>query len=124
MIGEHGSGKGRGGWRALGKVVPQDHILRRIDRFVDLEDVRDALRGHYSARGRPSIAPDLLIRMLLIGRLFGITSERRLCDEVRFNLAYRWFSRMPSPSGVWRGYTFVEFAARKRNFCWGPRSRI
>ena len=68
--------------------------MRSIDRFVDLEQVRRDLAPFYSSIGRPSIDPELMIRMLLIGYCFGIRSERRLCDEVHLNLAYRWFCRL------------------------------
>ena len=78
----------------LERHVPQDHLLRGIDRFVDLEGVRAHLADHYSAIGRPSIDPELLIRMLLVGYCLGIRSERRLCEEVHLNLAYRWFCRL------------------------------
>ena len=71
--------------------VPQDHLLRSIDRFVDLSDIRQYLAEFYSYTGRPSVDPELLIRMLLVGYCFGIRSERRLCEEVHLNLAYRWF---------------------------------
>jgi transposase len=74
--------------------VPSDHLLRRIDRFVDLSDTRRFLAPYYSSIGRPSIDPELLIRMLIAGYCFGIRSERRLCDEVHLNLAYRWFCRL------------------------------
>ena len=74
--------------------VPQDHLLRSIDRFVDLSDIRQYLSEFYSHTGRPSIDPELLIRMLLVGYCFGIRSERRLCEEVHLNLAYRWFCRL------------------------------
>ena len=74
--------------------VPADHLLRSIDRFVDLSGLRAQLAPHYSSTGRPSIDPELLIRMLIIGYCFGIRSERRLCDEVHLNLAYRWFCRL------------------------------
>jgi transposase len=74
--------------------VPADHLLRSIDRFVDLSGIRAHLRPFYSEIGRPSIDPELLIRMLLIGYCFGIRSERRLCEEVHLNLAYRWFCRL------------------------------
>jgi transposase len=74
--------------------VPQDHLLRSIDRFVDLSTIRAHLAGFYSHTGRPSIDPELLIRMLLVGYCFGIRSERRLCEEVHLNLAYRWFCRL------------------------------
>ena len=78
----------------LERHVPQDHLLRAIDRFVDLEGVRAHLTGFYSPIGRPSIDPELLIRMLLVGYCLGIRSERRLCEEVHLNLAYRWFCRL------------------------------
>ena len=74
--------------------VPQDHLLRSIDRFVDLSDIRQHLSPFYSNTGRPSIDPELLIRMLLVGYCLGIRSERRLCEEVHLNLAYRWFCRL------------------------------
>lgn len=74
--------------------VPQNHLLRGIDRFLDLSDLRQHLAEFYSHTGRPSIAPELMIRMLIIGYSFGIRSERRLCEEVHLNLAYRWFCRL------------------------------
>jgi len=74
--------------------VPQDHPVRGIDRFLDLTDVRPLLAPYYSANGRPSIDPELMIRMLLLGYCMGIRSERRLCEEVHVNLAYRWFCKL------------------------------
>lgn len=74
--------------------VPADHLLRSIDRFVDLVGIREHLTPFYSSIGRPSIAPELMIRMLLVGYCMGIRSERRLCEEVHLNLAYRWFCRL------------------------------
>lgn len=74
--------------------VPTDHPLRAIDRFVDLSEVRRRLAPYYSDRGRPSIDPELMIRMLLLGYCQGIRSERRLCQEVHVNLAYRLFCRL------------------------------
>jgi transposase len=74
--------------------VPADHLLRRIDQFLDLEDLRTKLRPYYSTIGRPSTDPELMIRMLIIGYSMGIRSERRLCEEVHLNLAYRWFCRL------------------------------
>jgi transposase len=79
---------------SLDRHVPADHMLRAIDRFVDLADLRARLAPFYSSTGRPSIDPELLIRMLLIGYCYGIRSERRLCEEVHLNLAYRWFCRL------------------------------
>ena len=79
---------------SLEKHVPPDHLLRSIDRFVELGEVRRELAPFYSAMGRPSIDPELMVRMLIIGYCFGIRSERRLCVEVHLNLAYRWFCRL------------------------------
>jgi transposase len=74
--------------------VPASHLLRSIDRFVELSELRAQLAPFYSSTGRPSIDPELLIRMLIVGYCFGIRSERRLCEEVHLNLAYRWFCRL------------------------------
>jgi len=79
---------------SLERHVPDDHLLRSIDRFVDLAGIREHLRPFYSDTGRPSVDPELMIRMLIVGYCFGIRSERRLCDEVHLNLAYRWFCRL------------------------------
>jgi transposase len=74
--------------------IPQDHLLRLIDRYVDFGFVRERLKNFYSPMGRPSIDPEVLLRLLLVGYLHGITSERRLIEEVRMHLAYRWFTRL------------------------------
>jgi transposase len=79
---------------SLERHVPSSHMLRKIDWFVDLSDIRAHLEPYYSEVGRPSIDPELMIRMLLVGYCYGIRSERRLCDEVHLNLAYRWFCRL------------------------------
>jgi transposase len=79
---------------SLERHVPMDHLLRSIDRFVDLSGLREELRPFYSDAGRPSIDPELMIRMLIIGYTHGIRSERRLCEEVHLNLGYRWFCRL------------------------------
>src|SRR5688572_4983347 len=76
---------------SLEQHVPVTHLLRAIDRFVELDGLRQELAPFYSAIGRPSIDPELLIRMLIVGYCLGIRSERRLCEEVHLNLAYRWF---------------------------------
>ena len=74
--------------------VPTDHLLCGIDAVLDLSWLRTELSSFYSHMGRPSVDPELMIRMLLVGYCFGIRSERRLCDEVHLNLAYRWFCRL------------------------------
>jgi transposase len=79
---------------SLERHIPATHLLRAIDRFVDLSDVRSDMAPFYSSTGRPSIDPELLVRMLLVGYCYGIRSERRLCEEVHLNLAYRWFCRL------------------------------
>ncbi len=74
--------------------VPANHLLRGVDQYLDLSELHEHLAKYYSNTGRPSIAPELMIRMLIIGYCFGIRSERRLCEEVHLNLAYRWFCRL------------------------------
>jgi transposase len=75
----------------LEDMVPVAHLLRRIDAALDLSWLRGEMKGHYSHLGCPSICPELLIRMLIVGYCYSIRSERRLCEEVKVNLAYRWF---------------------------------
>ena len=75
----------------LDAVVPDDHLVREIAAVLDLNWVYNELAPHYPAIGRPSIDPVLMIRMLIIGYVFAIRSERALCREVQVNLAYRWF---------------------------------
>ena len=78
----------------LERRIPADHLLRSIDQFLDFDQIRLHLQPYYSQIGRPSIDPELMIRMLLLGYCYGIRSERQLCEEVDFNLAYRWFCRL------------------------------
>jgi transposase len=93
---------------SLDRHVPGDHLLRAIDRFVDLSRLRAHLAPFYSETGRPSIDPELLIRMLLVGYCYGIRSERRLCEEVHLNLAYRWFCRLGLDGAVPDHSTFSK----------------
>jgi transposase len=72
-------------------LIPEDHLLRLVHRCVDFGFIREKVKHLYSHTGRPSIDPEVLLRMLLIGYLYGITSERRLCEEVKMHLGYRWF---------------------------------
>lgn len=89
--------------------VPANHILRRIDPFLESKAVRVHLAPFYSRLGRPSIDPELIIRMLVIGYVMGIRSERRLCEEVHLNLAYRWFCRLGLDSKVPDHSTFSKY---------------
>ena len=88
--------------------VPPDHLLRAIDRFVELGNMRQHLAPFYSSTGRPSVDPELMIRMLIVGYAFGIRSERRLCEEVPLNLAYRWFCRLDLSAPVPDHSTFSK----------------
>jgi transposase len=92
----------------LEAVVPSDHLLRGIDVFLDLSDLRRHLASFYSPTGRPSVDPELMMRMLIVGYSFGIRSERRLCEEVRLNLAYRWFCRLGLEDAVPDHSTFSK----------------
>ena len=78
----------------LDERVPATHLLRRIDAVLDLSWLRGELKPYYSHTGCPSIDPELMIRMLLVGYCYSVRSERRLCQEVELNLAYRWFCRL------------------------------
>ena len=79
----------------LESFVAEDHFLRQIDRVLDLKFVRELTAARYAdGQGRPSIDPEVFFRMQLVAYFYGITTDRRLCEEVRYNLAYRWFCRL------------------------------
>ena len=82
------------------KHVPSEHLLRQIDTILDLSNLRQHLTAFYSTTGRPSVDPELMVRMLIVGYCFGIRSERRLGEEVALNLAYRWFCRLSIEDAV------------------------
>src|SRR3977135_3782489 len=88
--------------------VPEGHLLRSIDRFVELDGLRQELAPFYSEKGRPSIDPELLIRMLLVGYCFGIRSERRPCEEGDLYIAHRWFCRLGLDGSVPDHSTFSK----------------
>lgn len=93
---------------SMERHVPASHLLRSIDRFVDLSGLRSHLRPFYNEIGRPSIDPELMIRVLIVGYCFGIRSERRLCEDVHLNLAYRWFCRLGLEGDVPDHSTFLK----------------
>jgi transposase len=93
---------------SLDDHVPQGHLLRGIDQVLDLRELRAQLAPFYSHTGRPSIDPELILRMLIVGYCFGIRSERRLCEEVHLNLAYRWFCRLELNEPVPNHSTFSK----------------
>ena len=78
----------------LDERVPEHHLLRRADAILNLSLVREHMAPHYSTIGRPSVCPERMVRMLLVGYLCGLRSGRRLCEEADLNLAYRWFRRL------------------------------
>jgi len=94
----------------LDERVPKDHLLRRIDSFVTtaLADMHERLQPYYSEIGRPSIDPELMIRMLIVGYCYSLRSERRLTQEVELHLAYRWFCRLDLDDKVPHHSTFSE----------------
>jgi transposase len=92
MMGHQSRGEALFYYFRLEDQVPENHLLRLIDRHISFEFVRQQLKDSYSETGRPSVDPELLLRILLIGYLYGITSERRLVAELRMHLAWRWFT--------------------------------
>jgi transposase len=109
MMGQQGGGQDRLFYSFnLDDHIPRNHLLRGIDRFFDLGELRSHLVPFYSHTGRPSIDPELMMRMLIVGYCFGIRSERRLCEEVHLNLAYRWFCRLDLEDGVPDHSTFSK----------------
>jgi transposase len=92
----------------LADHIPSDHPLRQLDAVLNFDRARMVLASHYSPLGRPSIDPELMLRMLLVGYAYGIRSERRLCNEVHLNLAYRWFCRLGLEGAVPDHSTFSK----------------
>jgi len=92
MMGHHSRSESLFYYFRLEDQVPENHLLRLIDRHVSFSFVRTKLKESYSDTGRPSIDPELLLRILLVGYLYGVTSERKLVEELRMHLAWRWFA--------------------------------
>jgi len=84
----------------LDELVPADHLVRKLDTVLDLSWVRAELAPYYSHTGRPSVDPELMVRMLIVGYVFAIRSERQLCSELQVNMAYRWFCGLSIESTV------------------------
>ena len=109
MMGQHTGGQERLFYTFnIEDHIPPNHLLRGIDRCLDLHELRCHLADHYSHTGRPSIDPELMIRMLIVGYCYGIRSERRLCEEVHLNLAYRWFCHLGLEDAVPNHSTFSK----------------
>ena len=96
MMGSHSRSESLFYYFRIEDQVPENHLLRLIDRHVSFQFVRDELRDSYSEAGRPSIDPEVLLGILLLGYLYGISSERKLLEELRMHLAWRWFTGLAS----------------------------
>jgi transposase len=92
MMGQHARSESLFYYFRLEDQVPENHLLRLIDTHIDFNFVHEQLKDSYSDTGRPSIDPELLLRIVLIGYLYGIGSERKLVEELRMHLAWRWFT--------------------------------
>ncbi len=108
MMGHQGRSEALFYYFRLEDQVPEHHLLRLIDKHVSFEFVRQQLRDSYSETGRPSIDPELLLRILLIGYLYGITSERKLVEELRMHLAWRWFTGLSFDQEIPHHSTFSK----------------
>ena len=94
-------------------LIPENHLLRKVDRMVSFDFIYDLLAPYYPATGRPSVDPVSLFKMLLIGYLYGIKSERRLVEEVQLNIAYRWFCGFELDDAIPDHSTFSKTRARR-----------
>ena len=92
MMGQHDGSESLFYYFRIEDQVPENHLLRLIERYVSFDFVREKLRASYSETGRPSIDPEVLLRILLLGYLYGIPSERKLLEELGMHLAWRWFT--------------------------------
>ena len=95
--------------------MPEEHFLRQLDGLMDFSFIYQRVESLYSRRGRPSIDPVVVVKMLLLGYLYGIDSERRLEQEVRVNIAYRWFLGIDLDEPVPDHSTFSQLRRRKLN---------
>ena len=99
MMGQHDRSESLFYYFRIEDQVPENHLLRFIDRYVSFDFVREKLRASYSETGRPSIDPEVLLRILLLGYLYGITSERKLLEELRMHLAWQLVHRIRVRAG-------------------------
>lgn len=90
-------------------LMPQDHLLRKIDKYIDFSFINEICRPYYCEdNGRPAVEPEIMFKMLFLGYLYGIRSETRLVEEVKVNIAYRWFlgytleDKIPDASVIWQ----------------------
>ena len=97
-------------------LVPKDHLLRRIDAVIDFTFIHELVAPYYCAdNGRPALDPTLMFKALFVGYLFGIRSERRLIEEIRVNVAYRWFLALKLTDEVFDASTLSQNRRRRFN---------
>jgi transposase len=108
MMGQHARSESLFYYFRIEDQVPENHLLRLIDRHISFDFVREKLRNSYSDTGRPSIDPELLLRILLIGYLYGVTSERKLVEELQMHLAWRWFTGLSFDQEIPHHSTFSK----------------
>ena len=113
-------------------LVPENHLLKRIQKLISFDFVRDITKSYYSHTGKPSIDPTVLIKMLLVGYLFDIRSERKLVEDISLNLAYRWYPDFDSKNGQKKAKTplntgilafsyFHKYVVYQLIFCFLPK---
>jgi transposase len=108
MMGQHCRSESLFYYFRLEDQIPENHLLRLIDRHISFDFVREKLKSSYSDTGRPSIDPELLLRILLIGYLYGVTSERKLVEELQMHLAWRWFTGLSFDQEIPHHSTFSK----------------
>src|SRR3954454_13925456 len=108
MMGQHDRSEALFYYFRLEDQVPETHLLRLIERHISFAFVREKLKASYSDTGRPSLDPELLLRILLIGYLYGISSERKLVEELRMHLAWRWFTGLGFDQEIPHHFTFSK----------------
>ena len=109
MFSENTTTQSKAEFVIIDDLVPKDHLLRKIDSTIDFSFINEICKPYYcSDNGRPAIEPKVLFKMLLIGYLFGIRSERRLVEEIKVNVAYHWLlgygltDKIPDVSVIWQ----------------------
>ena len=108
MMGQHDRSEALFYYFRLDDQVAETHLLRLVDQHINFGFVREQLQQSYSDTGRPSIDPELLLRILLIGYLYGISSERKLVEELRMHLAWRWFTGLGFDEEILHHSTFSK----------------
>ena len=108
MMGQHDRSEALFHYFRLEDQVPESHLLRLIEKHISFGFVHERLKASYSETGRPSIDPELLLRILLIGYLYGITNERKLVEELRMHLAWRWFTGLGFDQEILHHSTFSK----------------